>query len=167
MMNRLLIPLLITVIQLSAGATPLEATGMATLVFRYDEVSQRYDQTLDRAPEAGGLLRVVYEAARHQVLFRHQDRLFLRCSDDGWASCRDVEMLRDRKTGRYQGIVRLARRPGTLELAFFTWYENQLAWHLLWDSEYGRNFCITVIDPLELEKKDRLARLEDMDANSH
>lgn len=156
--------MLITICQLTLGAAPLDAApARARLTFDYNESETRYFQTLDRAPVAGGVLDVVYNPARHDVLFRHQDRLFLRCSDDGWVTCRDVEMTRNEKDGVFHGQITLARRSANLQIAFFTHYENKYTWHVLWDSAYGNNFTVAVTDPRELENKDRFAQLQAME----
>lgn len=163
-MKNILIPVLMTICQLTIGTVALGATIMpATLSFDYDQSQARFYQTLDRAPVAGDVLKVIYNPARHDVLFQNQNRLFMRCSDDGWATCRDVEMIRVAKTGVFQGEITLSRHPGNLQIAFFTHYQNKYTWHVLWDSAYGNNFTVSVTDPNELEKHDRFAELETME----
>lgn len=154
MLRRTLVPMMIAgTLMFVHPHVPAHAAPASTLEFRYDAASATYAQELSRTPVAGGRLEVVYSGQRRDVLFKHNDRLWMRHSFDGWATCRDIPLAFDAKAGRFTGAIDLPPFAGHVSLAFFSTYENTTTWHFLWDSAYGKNFDVKVIGARELEAK--------------
>lgn len=165
LIHRTIVPMMVagTLMFVHPHAGTAHASPAAKLEFRYEASTASYTQELTRTPVAGGRLEVVYSGARRDVLFKHADRLWMRHSFDGWATCRDTLLSFDEALGRFAGTIDLPPHAGHVSLAFFSTYETNapagaqtesgITWHFLWDSAYGKNFDVKVIGRRELEEK--------------
>lgn len=136
----------------------------ATLEFRYDANAAAYTQRVSRTPVAGGRLAVVYSGERRDVLFKYNDRLWMRYSFDGWRSCHDVLLAFDAKCGSFHGTIDLPPHAGHVSLAFFSTFSDRkddgITWHFLWDSAYGRNFDVKVLGRREMAERRKVDLLD-------
>ena len=158
MIRRMIVPVMMTgslffVHPHAAAANAAKPADVPVLEFRYDASTRGYTQQVTKTPVAGGRLRVVYSNERREVLFRYQERLWMRYSFDGWATCRDLSLAFDRERGTFEGTIDLPPYAGHVSVAFFTTYEGKREWHTLWDSAYGNNFDIKILGRREFEEK--------------
>lgn len=165
MIRHMIVPVMVTGSLLfvhphDAAANAAKPAEPPALEFRYDAATGAYTQRVSKSPVAGGRLRVVYTNERREVLFRYQERLWMRYSFDGWSTCRDLPLAFDRERGVFDGTIDLPPCAGHVSVAFFSTFEGKKSWHTLWDSRYGNNFDIKVIGRRELDEKRRVDLLD-------
>lgn len=137
--------------------------AIPTFKFTYNQQVQRYVSTVDECVYAGGKLRIVYENARKDVLFKNSPRVYARYSFDGWQTCQDSQMSMN-ENGELSTIIDVNKNAANIQVAFFATYpyDNYRSWGFIWDSDYGKNFRIEVITKKEIEQKNKFDELMQM-----
>jgi hypothetical protein len=131
--------------------------------FKYDEKTGVFDQTVTGTPMTGGAMNIYYRSTRKDVIFKHQDRLWMRYSFDGWKTCTDTQFFFNARIGEFVGNINVPMGVAEVSMAFFSTYEFAGGYHKIWDSKYGKNFTLPIVDSRDREAREKFETLQQME----
>ena len=149
---------------IAAAADEVRAK-MAEIHFCYDVNSKAYSFHTIGEPVAGSQVKVVYEAARREAIFKNSETVYMRYSYDFWKTCSDVQLKKDKK-GNMSAVVTMPENASTLQTAFFAAYSqgdysknDYKPWGWIWDSDFGRNFGFNLVTRKDLAQLEMFEKL--------